>query len=114
QLTIQELSSMMRDGLKPIIFLLNNNGYTVERAIHGAEQRYNDIAAWNWTQLPQALSVHCPAQSWRVVETVQLTDVMKVIAASPRLSLVEVVLPAMDVPPLLQAVSAALNQRNSS
>lgn len=113
QLTIQELSSMMRDGLKPIIFLLNNDGYTVERAIHGAEQRYNDIAAWNWTQLPQALSLHCPAQSWRVVENVQLTEVMKVIDASPRLSLVEVVLPQMDVPPLLQAVSAALNQRNS-
>lgn len=114
QLTIQELSSMMRDGLKPIIFLLNNNGYTVERAIHGAGQRYNDIAAWDWTQLPQALSMHCPAQSWRVVESVQLIEVMKVIESSSRLSLVEVVLPTMDVPPLLQAVSAALNQRNGS
>ncbi|QHM71944.1 alpha-keto acid decarboxylase family protein [Mixta intestinalis] len=114
QLTVQELSSMMRDNLKPLIFLLNNEGYTVERAINGADQRYNDIAAWNWTQIPQALSESCPAQSWRVVEPVQLTEVMKLIADAPRLSLVEVVLPRLDLPPLLQQVSASLNQRNSA
>ncbi len=56
QLTIQELGSMLRDDQHPIIFLLNNEGYTVERAIHGADQRYNDIAQWNWTALPQAFS----------------------------------------------------------
>ena len=114
QLTVQELSSMMRDNLKPLIFLLNNEGYTVERAINGADQRYNDIAAWNWTQIPQALSTACPAQSWRVMETVQLTEVMKLIADARRLSLVEVVLPRLDMPPLLQQVSASLHQRNSA
>ncbi|CRH30243.1 hypothetical protein BN1182_BQ_01760 [Pantoea ananatis] len=36
QLTIQELGSMLRDQQHPLIFLLNNEGYTVERAIHGA------------------------------------------------------------------------------
>lgn len=114
QLTVQELSSMMRDNLKPLIFLLNNDGYTVERAINGANQRYNDIAAWNWTQIPQALSTACPAQSWRVLETVQLTQVMTLIADARRLSLVEVVLPRLDMPPLLQQVSASLHQRNST
>ncbi|MGF7448717.1 thiamine pyrophosphate-dependent enzyme, partial [Klebsiella michiganensis] len=43
QLTIQELGSMLRDKQRPLILLLNNEGYTVERAIHGPEQRYNDI-----------------------------------------------------------------------
>ncbi|WP_338557352.1 alpha-keto acid decarboxylase family protein [Erwinia sp. E_sp_B04_7] len=114
QLTIQELGSMLRDGMKPVIFVLNNAGYTVERAIHGEHQRYNDIAAWNWTLLPQALSLNCQAQSWQVSETVQLTEVMKLIGQTSRLSLVEVILPRLDVPPLLQAVCAALNQRNSA
>lgn len=40
---------MQRDGQKPVVMVLNNDGYTVERAIHGPEQRYNDIAAWDWT-----------------------------------------------------------------
>lgn len=43
QVTAQELSTILRQNLKPIIFLINNNGYTVERAIHGQNQPYNDI-----------------------------------------------------------------------
>lgn len=39
QLTVQEISPMIRLGLKPIIFLLNNNGYVIERTIHG-KHRY--------------------------------------------------------------------------
>ncbi|PLR21215.1 indolepyruvate decarboxylase [Pantoea endophytica] len=113
QLTIQELGSMLRDGQQPIIFLINNDGYTVERAIHGAEQRYNDIAQWNWTVLPQALSQHCAAQSWRVSETVQLDAVMEQLMRNRRLSLVEVVMDKQDLPPLLRKVTAALHQRNS-
>ncbi|MDO6405024.1 thiamine pyrophosphate-binding protein [Pantoea phytobeneficialis] len=112
QLTIQELGSMQRDGQQPIIFLLNNEGYTVERAIHGAHQRYNDIAQWNWTALPQALSLTGEAQSWRVSETVQLEAVMARLANNQRLSLVEVVLDKEDIPPLLRKVTASLHQRN--
>ncbi|MXP55687.1 MULTISPECIES: alpha-keto acid decarboxylase family protein [unclassified Pantoea] len=112
QLTIQELGSMQRDGQQPIIFLINNDGYTVERAIHGAEQRYNDIAQWNWTALPHAMSVECAAQSWRVSKTVQLTAVMEQLMRQRRLTLVEVVMEKQDLPPLLRKVTAALHQRN--
>lgn len=113
QLTIQELGSMQRDGQQPIIFLINNQGYTVERAIHGAEQRYNDIASWNWTALPHALSVQSTAQSWRVSETVQLNAVMKEMVHHRCLTLVEVVMEKQDLPPLLRKVTDALHQRNS-
>ena len=46
QLTVQELSVMMRHGLNPIIFVLNNSGYTIERFIHGMNAKYNDIRNW--------------------------------------------------------------------
>jgi hypothetical protein len=39
QLTVQEISTMMRLGLKPIIFVINNDGYTIERCIHGENRR---------------------------------------------------------------------------
>lgn len=113
QLTVQELGTMLRDGQNPVIFLLNNDGYTVERAIHGAQQRYNDIAHWDWTRLPQALSVDSQAQSWRVTQTVQLREVMALLGEGSHLSLVEVVLPQQDIPPLLASVTQALHQRNS-
>ena len=43
QLTVQSLSTMIRQQLKPIIFVVNNDGYTVERLIHGMKEPYNDI-----------------------------------------------------------------------
>ncbi|MEO3991825.1 alpha-keto acid decarboxylase family protein [Pseudocitrobacter cyperus] len=113
QLTIQELGSMLRDGQRPLILLLNNDGYTVERAIHGPEERYNDISLWNWTQLPQALNLDSQAQCWRVTQSVQLDDVLAQATRCERLTLVEVVLPKQDIPDLLRAVTQALETRNS-
>ena len=114
QLTIQELGSMLRDQQCPIIMVLNNEGYTVERAIHGPNQRYNDIALWNWTQIPQALSLNCQAESWRVSEVVQLEEVLEKVAHRERLSLIEVMLPKADLPPLLNDIIQALEARRSA
>lgn len=112
QLTIQELGSMLRDNLRPVVIVLNNDGYTVERAIHGAEQRYNDIAPWNWTALPHALDSEAKAECWRVTETVQLQEVLAKVNHPTRLSLLEVVLPKQDLPELLTAVTQSLGARN--
>ena len=40
---------MIRYGLKPIIFLLNNDGYTIERVI--VDRPYNDIQPWCYHKL---------------------------------------------------------------
>lgn len=114
QLTIQEMGSMLRDGQKPLILLLNNGGYTVERAIHGPHQPYNDIAAWNWTAIPHALQSAAQARCWRVEQTAQLEEVLHQLATPQVLSLVEVILPPMDVPALLSRVTRSLAARNGS
>ena len=114
QLTIQELGSMLRDKQHPIILVLNNEGYTVERAIHGAAQRYNDIALWNWTHIPQALSLDPQSECWRVSEAEQLADVLEKVAHHERLSLIEVMPPQADIPPLLGALTKALEARNNA
>jgi len=43
-MTVQEIGSYIRFGFKPIIFVINNNGYSIERAINGPEQTYNDVS----------------------------------------------------------------------
>lgn len=113
QLTIQELGSMLRDGQTPVILLLNNDGYAVERAIHGERQRYNDIAPWNWTRLPHALSLKEQAQSWRVTQAIQLKEILAQLASPQRLTLIEVMLPKADLPELLRTITRALETRNS-
>lgn len=112
QLTIQEMGSMLRDGQVPVILLLNNDGYTVERAIHGAAQRYNDIASWNWTQIPPALNAAQQAECWRVTQAIQLAEVLERLARPQRLSFIEVMLPKADLPELLRTVTRALEARN--
>ncbi|KAJ4169199.1 Pyruvate decarboxylase 1 [Fusarium falciforme] len=41
QLTVQEISTMIRWGLKSYLFVLNNDGYTIEKLIHGPHAEYN-------------------------------------------------------------------------
>jgi len=52
QMTAQELSSMVRYDKAPIIFVVNNKGYTAERLIHDGP--FNEIAQWQYHQLPLA------------------------------------------------------------
>jgi indolepyruvate decarboxylase len=56
QFTAQELSQFGRLGLKPIVFVLNNNGYLIERLLcKNPASAYNDIARWRYTELPRAM-----------------------------------------------------------
>lgn len=56
QLTVQELSSMLHYGCKPIIFVLNNKGYTIEKYLNvkTENQTYNQIPQWSYTKLAEA------------------------------------------------------------
>ncbi|KAF4629196.1 hypothetical protein G7Y89_g8953 [Cudoniella acicularis] len=44
QMTVQEIGSYIRFGYTPIIFVINNGGYSIERAINGPKQGYNDVS----------------------------------------------------------------------
>jgi TPP-dependent 2-oxoacid decarboxylase len=48
QMTAQELSTILWRDLNPMVFLLNNDGYTIERLIYGADSSYNDINPWRY------------------------------------------------------------------
>lgn len=54
QLTATEIGNMMRRGLKPIVIVLNNSGYTIERVLSdNPDDPFNDIADWNYSKLPE-------------------------------------------------------------
>jgi indolepyruvate decarboxylase len=53
QMTGQELSTIARWGLDPIVLVLNNKGYTTERLIHDGP--YNDIPDWAYHRMPDLL-----------------------------------------------------------
>jgi alpha-keto-acid decarboxylase len=101
QLTIQELGTFCREGLSPVIVVVNNDGYTVERAIHGETAPYNDIVSWSWTDIPNVLGV-AKHLAFRAHTYGELDDAL--IAAADhkdRMVLVEAVLPRLEIPRLL-------------
>jgi indolepyruvate decarboxylase len=55
QFTAQEISQFGRLGLRPIIFVLNNDGYLTDQAL-GKDPAiaYNEITRWNYSLLPSA------------------------------------------------------------
>ena len=54
QLTAMEIGNMMRRGLKPIVIVLNNSGYTIERILsNDPNDSFNEIADWNYAKLPE-------------------------------------------------------------
>jgi len=55
QMTGMELSTLVRHGFNPIIFVLDNGGYGTERFLHPGEWKYNDIHGWNYAKLPEVL-----------------------------------------------------------
>jgi len=84
QLTAQELSTILRHDFKPFIFLINNGGYTIERAILGKKARYNDVANWRYTELA---SVFC-RESTAECFTVATADELQSILDAPHTGLV--------------------------
>jgi len=96
QETAQELSTMLRHDCKPVIFLINNGGYTIERGYMGKTADYNDIATWAYAQLPKVFRPDTTARSF-VVKTV--ADLEKALSApNDSLVFVESVMDPYDAP----------------
>jgi len=53
QMTGQELSTVVRCGLNPIVFVLNNKGYTTERYIKDGP--FNDVHEWAYHRFVEVL-----------------------------------------------------------
>lgn len=97
QLTVQEISTMVRWNLKPYLFVLNNDGYTIERLIHGENALYNDIQPWNNLQL-------LPLFNAKDYETTRISTVgeaeellgSKAFGDNTKIRMIEVMLPRLD------------------
>lgn len=102
QVTAQELSTILRHDHKPVILLINNGGYTIERGYIGKTETYNDIANWSYAELPKVLRADTTAQSF-VVRTVE--DLQKALKApNDRLIFVESIMDSCDAPaPVLRS-----------
>ncbi|GMM36106.1 phenylpyruvate decarboxylase [Saccharomycopsis crataegensis] len=103
QMTIQEFATYLRQDIKPTIFLLNNNGYTVERIIHGPNQLYNDIQPdWDWRGIFKTFGDKEGKRHFtkKIATKEELVSTLadEKLAKQTQIQLYEVILDKMDVP----------------
>lgn len=111
QLTAQEISTIERHNLTPTIFLIDNEGYTVERVIHGPKMAYNDIQQWDYDELPKVFGTH----TWSTTVTTEkeLENALKERKMhNNNMALITLKMDKMDAPMALKKISETVAQRN--
>ncbi|KAG1449617.1 hypothetical protein G6F46_006607 [Rhizopus delemar] len=110
QVTCQEISVFLHQGLTPVIFLLNNDGYLIEKLIHGPHRSYNNFQMWNYSKtldymgghLQRNLSDVSPAQvgvEAQVRTRDEFERAMKTVKEERnKIHFIEVVMPQFDAP----------------
>ena len=107
QVTGQELSTIIRQQLKCVIFLLNNDGYTIERVI--CDRPYNDLQPWRYHKLLEAfggglgLDVHTEGE---------LEEALASAATADGVVFIEVHTGRLDCPESLRLAGQAMAKSN--
>lgn len=108
QCTVQELGQFARLGLKPVVFVLNNDGYLIERLLcKDPAAAYNDIARWRYAELPRTFG----CDDWvarRVTTCGELDAALEAAGSGGTGAYIEVVTDAYAASPLSLQLSAKL------
>ncbi|KAI0867160.1 thiamine diphosphate-binding protein [Xylaria cubensis] len=100
QMTVQELGTIIRHDLNVTVILINNDGYTIERVIHGLKQGYNDVASWRYLQAPGFFGAKDDTFTAKVKTLGELQDLLNTEAFTKAegFKMVEVIMDREDVP----------------
>ncbi|KAI0195057.1 thiamine diphosphate-binding protein [Astrocystis sublimbata] len=100
QMTVQELGTIIRHKLNVTVILINNDGYTIERVIHGLKQQYNDVTPWRYLQAPGFFGAHEDTFTARVSTLAELQNLLdsEALTKTEGFKMVEVVMEREDVP----------------
>lgn len=117
QLTAQEVSTMLKLDLKPIIFVICNDGYTIERLIHGFDEQYNNIPQWNYKDIVNVFGGTAKGAKTYQVKTKKEVGALfkdKEFRAANVLQFVELYMPWDDAPRALKMTAEASARTNAT
>lgn len=126
QMTVQAISDVLRNNVQNLtIFVLNNDGYTIERWIHGMKATYNDVPMWRYTDAPHFFGADLPinrrdgqtggiftatASTWGELE--KILNGPHLARDSPGLKIIEVAMGREDAPETLKILVQGAAKRN--
>jgi len=96
QMTVQEISTLIRQKCPAVIVVVNNDGYLIERELH-EDGPYNDIQMWDYAKLPEMFGLRDRAVGLRATTEEELADALqKAVKEKDKLVLIEACLPNRD------------------
>ncbi len=102
QLTVQELANMVKYDIKPVVIVLNNSGYTIERLLsNNPDDPFNDITKWNYAKVPE---VFCDNfEYFKITTSNELYEALSGIntAKNRKFTYIEIITDKMDIPKIL-------------
>ena len=110
QMTAQELSTIIKLRLNLLLILINNDGYTIERCLHGWDQEYNNIALWRYLEAPSFFGASSDKKSGYHAETArvetwgELDKALQDDGEEPKLKMIEVFMGKEDAPIFLASL----------
>ncbi|KAG0673093.1 Pyruvate decarboxylase 1 [Pichia californica] len=116
QLTVQAISDACRWNIKPYIFVLNNNGYTIEKLIHGPTESYNNIQPWNHQIILDLFANKASYESLTVKTCKELDDLYNCEKFNnpDKIRLIELMLDEFDAPETLKLQAKLSDKINSA
>lgn len=106
QMSVTELSTILEHKLNPIVFVLNNKGYTTERFLLDGE--FNNIRDWDYHKVTEMLK---GGQGIKVETEEQLEAAVAVALKSTTLVVVNVSVDSKDISPGLRRIVENLSKR---
>jgi pyruvate decarboxylase len=107
---------MIRADLKPILFVLNNYGYTIERCLHGRTRKYNDVMNWDYTALLRTFGDidGSKSRSYKVKTKSELDALLDnaEFASADKIQIVEMIMEPQDAPRNLKIASELAKKAN--
>ena len=106
QMSVSEISTIIERGLNPIIFVLNNGGYTTERFL--LDGPFNDIRNWEYHKVGELFG---DCQGFKITTESELDDAVATALDLKVPSVLNVVVESTDVSSALQRLTAGLSER---
>ncbi|OJJ80310.1 uncharacterized protein ASPGLDRAFT_69420 [Aspergillus glaucus CBS 516.65] len=120
QMSAQSVSDMIRNRVDVVTFLINNDGYTIERYLHGMKAKHNWVQPWRYLESPWYFGAprddpSYPVFTRQVTTWGELGEVWggRQLRAGKGFNMVEVVMDIEDAPSSLKNLVLMVQKRNA-
>ena len=109
QQTCLEIGSMLHYGVKPIVIVINNNGYAAERLLcRDSKDSINDVISMNYSKFARVFDGD--VWSTRVSTSEDFDKALKVTQIMNKMCYIEVSTDSLDTPQLTQDIADSLKE----